>query len=204
MFDRLLNIDPKMPSSVFLFGPRGTGKTFWLKQHFKDALFIDLLETATYNDLLANPSRLSLRIAPNFDDWIIIDEVQKIPELLNEVHRLIESYKYRFILTGSSARKLRSKGINLLAGRALNYSMHPLTCQELGKDFSLDHAIHYGLLPSVYTVHDPLHYLETYITTYLREEIQQEGITRNIGEFARFLEIASFFSGVTYKHVGNC
>ena len=194
-FQRLLGINLKQNNSVLLLGPRGTGKTSWVKAHLPDALMVDLLKTETYNDLLANPSRLEQRIPPNFNNWIVIDEVQKIPALLNEVHRLIETYHYRFILTGSSARRLRRQGVNLLAGRALNYTMHPLTCYELGKTFSLNKALQFGLLPSVYHVDDPKHYLETYVSTYLREEVLQEGLTRNLGEFARFLEVASFSQG---------
>jgi predicted AAA+ superfamily ATPase len=193
MYSRLI----KSPEnkSFFLFGPRGTGKTTWVKQAFPNAVYIDLLESRLFNDLLADPQRLVNFIPNNFNDWIIIDEVQKIPELLNEVHRLIEKHKYKFILTGSSARKLRRKGPNLLAGRALNYSMHPLTAIELGKDFDLNHSLMFGNLPSVYVESNPKDYLESYITTYLQEEIQQEGLTRNLGRFSRFLEAASFSQG---------
>lgn len=195
MYNRLLNIDPAGTQSMFLFGPRGTGKTSWVKSHFIDALYIDLLNTGIYNVLLAAPNRLESMIPPNFKNWIIIDEVQKIPELLNEVHRLIEHQKFKFILTGSSARSLRRRGTNLLAGRALKYTMHPFVCQELQQDFNLLHALKYGLLPNVVNNADPALYLETYVTTYLREEILQEGITRNLSEFARFLEVASFSQG---------
>lgn len=193
MYSRLI----KSPEnkSFFLFGPRGTGKTTWVKQSFPNAVYIDLLESRLFNDLLADPQRLVNFIPNNFNDWIIIDEVQKIPELLNEVHRLIEKHKYKFILTGSSARKLRRKGPNLLAGRALNYSMHPLTAIELGKDFDLNHSLMFGNLPSVYVESNPKDYLESYIKTYLQEEIQQEGLTRNLGRFSRFLEAASFSQG---------
>ena len=181
--------------SFFLFGPRGTGKTTWVKKAFPDAVYIDLLESRLFNELLADPQRLENYIPLGFKDWIIIDEVQKIPELLNEVHRLIEKRRHKFILTGSSARKLRRKGPNLLAGRALNYSMHPLTVPELGRDFNLDHSLTFGNLPSVYIESDPQGYLESYIKTYLQEEIQQEGLTRNLGVFSRFLEAASFSQG---------
>ncbi|MEW6482805.1 MAG: AAA family ATPase [bacterium] len=122
----------------------------------------------------------------------IVDEVQMVPELLNEVHRLIEKYKYKFILTGSSARKLRRRGLNLLAGRALRYALHPLTVAELGKDFSLNHSLVYGQLPCAYTESLPQKYLESYVKTYLQEEVEQEGLTRNLGAFYRFLESASF------------
>lgn len=195
MYPRLLNIDTHTKGSIFLFGPRGTGKTSWIRRHLTQSLYLDLLHTETYNELLANPSRLENLIPRNFKDWVVIDEVQKVPELLNEVHRLIENYHYKFLLTGSSARSLKRKGVNLLAGRALRYTMHPLTYAELEKDFKLTTALQNGLLPAAVTSADPEHYLETYIATYLREEILQEGLTRNIGEFARFLETASFSQG---------
>lgn len=195
IYKRLIRIDPDARHSVLLFGPRGTGKTLWIKTHLKDFLYFDLLNTAVFNDFVANPARLEERIPKGFSQYIVIDEVQKVPELLNEVHRMIESYGYRFILTGSSARSLKRKGVNLLAGRALNYTMHPLTCYELGEDFSLEKALNVGLLPSVYNIPDAKHYLETYITSYLREEVLQEGLTRNLSQFARFLETASFSQG---------
>ncbi len=194
-YPRLLNIDPSSHQSLFLFGPRGTGKTFWLKQHFATATYIDLLHTQTFVELLANPSRLQSMLPNDPSQWVVIDEVQKIPELLNEVHRLIEHNGYKFVLTGSSARSLRRKGVNLLAGRALSYHMHPLTAEELGADFSLDRALKAGLLPHAQTVSDPTHYLETYVSTYLREEVLQEGLVRQLGDFARFLETASFSQG---------
>lgn len=206
IYPRLLTLPKQGKHSVFLFGPRGTGKTSWIKAHFPHILYFDLLDTHVYNEFLANPSLLSKRIPPDFKNWIVIDEIQKIPELLNEVHRLIESKQYRFILTGSSARKLRQAGVNLLAGRAFKYFMHPLTCLEMGNDFSLKTALEFGLLPFIYSEgDDPKHYLETYISTYLREEVQQEGLIRNIGEFARFLQIASFSQGqiVNYSEIAR-
>ncbi len=179
-------------SSIFLFGPRGTGKTSWLRTNVPEALYFDLLDFTTYNSFATNPGRLAYVIPPNYTNWIVIDEVQRIPELLNEVHRLIEERKLRFILTGSSARSLRKKGVNLLAGRALKYNMYPLVAQEIGDDFNLEHALTYGLLPSAVTHTDPKKYLESYVQTYLREEVLQEGLTRNVGAFSRFLEVASF------------
>lgn len=195
MYKRLLSLPTEEQSSVFLFGPRGTGKTSWLKTNLPDAIYLDLLDFSTFSSLSANPSRLENLIPQNYIGWIILDEVQRIPELLNEVHRLIESRKLRFVLTGSSARSLRRKGINLLAGRALTYNMHTLTIQELGEDFDLIKTLKYGLLPSVIKHADPQKYLESYVQTYLREEVQQEGLTRNIGTFNRFLETASFSQG---------
>ena len=156
-------ITPPKGKSFFLFGPRGTGKTTWVKSAFPKAVYIDLLEAELFNDLTANPQRLSNFIPPDFKDWVIIDEIQRIPDLLHEVHRLIETKRYRFILTGSSPRKLKRKGPNLLAGRALTLSMHPLSVAELGDDFRLEHSLRYGQLPSVYTEADPQKYLEAYV-----------------------------------------
>lgn len=205
-YTRLLQLPEKGKHSVFLFGPRGTGKTSWIKDHLTDILYFDLLDSKTYSDFLADPSMLAKRIPKNFMRWIVIDEIQKVPTLLNEVHRLIESRHCRFILTGSSARSLRKKGVNLLAGRAFQYTMHPLICDELEDDFSLATALQYGLLPFVYSEgDDPQHYLETYITTYLREEVLQEGLARDVGEFSRFLQIASFSQGaaVNYSEIAR-
>lgn len=193
MYSRLIR--PPDRKSFFLFGPRGTGKTTWVKSVFPSAIYLDLLEAELFNDLLANPQRLERFIPRNFKDWVIIDEVQRIPALLNEVHRLIEKYRYKFVLTGSSARKLRRRGPNLLAGRALQYSLHPLTVNELGDDFKLTHSLSYGQLPCVYTEGEPKRYLESYVKAYLEEEVQQEGLTRNLGAFSRFLESASFSQG---------
>lgn len=193
MYSRL--IKPPKNKSFFLFGPRGTGKTTWVKSTFPKALYLDLLEAEIFNDLLANPQRLENYIPQGFRDYIVIDEVQRIPEILNEVHRLIEKDGRKFILTGSSARKLRKKGQNLLAGRAFTYFLHPLTAVELGSDFNLEQSLNYGQLPSVYHGKDSQKYLESYIKTYLEEEIFQEGLTRNLSAFARFLETASFSQG---------
>lgn len=193
MYTRLLKTTKK--GSFFLFGPRGTGKTTWVKSAFPEAIYLDLLEAELFNDLLANPQRLENFIPENYNGWVIIDEIQRVPELLNEVHRLIENHGYRFILTGSSARKIRRKGHNLLAGRALMYSMYPLTASELGKDFDLNHSLKYGHLPCAYTQGDPKKYLESYVKAYLEEEVRQEGLTRNLSAFARFLEAASFSQG---------
>ena len=193
MYSRLLRL-PKN-KSFFLFGPRGVGKTTWVKENFPKAIYLDLLNAQTYNRLLVSPLRLSESIPADFADWIIVDEVQRIPELLNEVHRLIETFRYKFILTGSSARKLRRGGQNLLAGRALTYYMHPLTAIELGADFSLSDCLNYGALPSIFKEFDKQKYLAGYVQTYLQQEVIQEGISRNLSAFARFLETASFSQG---------
>ncbi len=195
MFNRILKLPLDRSNSIFLFGPRGTGKTSYLRKYLKNALYFDLLDFGTYASLRADPSRLENLIAPDYQGWVIIDEVQRIPELLNEVHRLIEHKKFKFILTGSSARSLRKEGVNLLAGRALTYTMHPLIIQEVGDKFIFEDVLKYGLLPSAVTHADPKKYLESYVQTYLREEVVQEGLTRNIGAFTRFLEVASFSQG---------
>lgn len=196
MYRRLLTAPKRHASSFFLFGPRGTGKTSWAKTEFPGALIFDLLSMSTYVELLQNPSGLEEKIPRGFDGWILIDEIQKIPDLLNEVHRLIETYRYRFILTGSSARSLRRVGVNLLAGRAHTYQMFPLTAAELGEDFCIQDSLLIGHLPSVWKEKDSAQeYLRSYIGTYLKEEVLQEGLTRNLAGFARFLEVASFSQG---------
>lgn len=196
MYARILKNPLKKRSSFFLFGARGTGKTSWLKENFDSKNIIDLLDNEVFYRLEAKPGDIKKYIGDS-RDWVIIDEVQKIPDLLNEIHRLIESKRLKFILTGSSARKLKRKGANLLAGRALLYKMYPLTIEELGSDFQLEKALKFGLLPEVYDKHlnDPQKYLDSYVKVYLREEIQQEGLSRNLGAFSRFLEAASFSQG---------
>ena len=186
---------PPEQQSYFLFGPRGTGKSVFTGNFYEQGLFFDLLDSRTCNELMADPGRLSHRIPEGFNDWVIIDEVQKVPSLLNEVHRLIENRRLRFVLTGSSARRLRRDNVNLLAGRALTCRMHPLTAAELGADFDLARTLRYGQLPMAYTSPDPEMFLQSYVRTYLQEEIQLEGLTRNLPAFSRFLEAASFSQG---------
>lgn len=193
MYSRLLS--PPAQQSFFLFGPRGTGKTTWVKSTFPRALYIDLLKADTYTFLVANPGRIEEVVPEGFDDWVIIDEIQKIPQLLDEVHRLMEDKHYKFILTGSSARTLRRGGVNLLAGRARMYHLHPLTANEMGGDFKLNHYLQYGGLPGVWTAEDKTDFLKSYVQTYIQQEVIQEGISRNLGAFARFLETASFSQG---------
>ena len=188
-------LEPPSRQSFFLFGPRGVGKTAWLKARFPEAVLFDLLDSETYTRLLASPGRLGDQVPAGHRGWVVIDEIQRLPDLLNEVHRLIETRRLRFVMTGSSARKLRRRGVNLLAGRALTRFMHPLTAQELGRDFDLKRALRYGCLPLACTDPEPEDYLRSYVTTYLREEVQQEGFARNLAAFARFLEAASFSQG---------
>jgi predicted AAA+ superfamily ATPase len=184
----------KLPelNSFFLLGPRGTGKSTLLREALSDAFVVDLLALGMFAELQAHPERLESLVATRASDWVVIDEVQRLPALLNEVHRLIEKKRWKFALTGSSARKLRRGGANLLAGRARWLSMHPLTAAELGESYNLAHSLRYGQLPSVYVDPDPSHYLRSYVGAYLREEVQAEALTRNLEGFSRFLVAASF------------
>ena len=191
---RLLKIK-NLKQSFFLFGPRGSGKTSWIQQHFSDALYIDLLKTRDYMLLQADPSRLETMVMAHDSPWTVIDEVQKIPALLDEVHRLIENHQRCFVLSGSSARKLKRGGANLLAGRAILYHMHPLTAIEIGQSFDVKKALQFGLLPHSYLQNNAKDFLESYMVTYLKEEVLQESLVRNISGFSRFIEIASFSQG---------
>lgn len=195
MYSRL--IQPIKEKSFFLFGPRGTGKTTWTSKTFPNAIRIDLLESRLFTSLLADPQLLEEWIPSGHEGPVVIDEIQKVPALLNEVHRLIEKRRLTFILTGSSPRKLRRGGVNLLAGRALTCAMHPLSAVEMGSDFNLERALKFGLLPAVQTEPDPIRFLASYVKTYLDEEVRQEGLTRHLDAFARFLEAASFSQGST-------
>ena len=197
MFERLIRKPLESRKSFFLFGPRGTGKTTWLKHRLPEALFVNLLQSEYYNRLSANPGHLRQLIPPDHTGWTVIDEVQRIPALLNEVHDLIEARGLVFVLTGSSARTLRRSGVNLLAGRALTYRMHPVTAVEQREAFNLRDSVQLGHLPARFSESDPTKYLKDYVQTYLREEVMQEGLTRNIGHFAHFLEVASFSQGAT-------
>lgn len=181
--------------SFFLFGPRGTGKSTWVDATFPGVLKVDLLKESTYAELLGHADRLEAMADAHGGGVIVIDEVQKLPSLLDEVHRLIEKRRFRFVLTGSSARKLRRSGANLLAGRARTLTMHPFTAAELGKQFNLAHAIRFGMLPSVWAGADPGEYLRSYVGTYIRQEVQHEALVRNLAGFNRFLEAASFSQG---------
>lgn len=184
--------------SFFLFGPRGTGKSTWLKHHYPGAELIDLLAPEVFRTFSAKPERLREITGGSKSRTIIIDEVQKIPELLDVVHELIEEGAERhFIMTGSSARKLKRTGVDLLAGRALVKSMHPFMAAELGETFSLATSLQTGLVPLITSSPDPQETLASYVALYLREEVQMEGIVRNIGAFNRFLEAVSFSHGST-------
>ncbi len=193
MLARLLKIPER---SILLLGPRGTGKSTWIHENFKDAVIYDLLDTSESLRLSREPDALYRELAAEpVERWIVIDEVQKVPALLDEVHRLIEGKGLRFVLSGSSARKLRRGGTNLLAGRALKTEMFPFVSAELGNDFSVSDAIVHGTLPLAVLGTDPVSFLTTYAETYLQEEIHAEALTRSIGNFSRFLEVAARQNG---------
>jgi predicted AAA+ superfamily ATPase len=193
MFTRKL-IPPK--TSILLLGPRGTGKSTWIEQTFPKATFYDLLNSGEVLRLSKEPQRLfqELETKPA-NSWVVIDEVQKVPSLLEEVHRLIEKRKLKFVLCGSSARKLKRGGVNLLAGRARSIEMFPLVSAEVNYQIDFNQTCRYGMLPVAYTENDPQSYLRTYVESYLQEEIRAEALTRDIGGFGRFLEIAARQNG---------
>jgi predicted AAA+ superfamily ATPase len=181
----------------FLLGPRGTGKTWLTQRLFPDALRIDLLDPETVRSMSARPERLRELLAARPEArQVVVDEVQKLPELLEVAHLLIEEKRnVQFIFTGSSARKLRRAGVNLLGGRAAQKSLHPFMAAELGSGFQLDEALRLGMLPVVLAAKDPTEILRAYNGLYLREEVQMEGMVRSVGSFSRFLEAISFSHG---------
>jgi predicted AAA+ superfamily ATPase len=194
-YKRLLHAPDK---SFFLMGPRGTGKSTWIRETFPEAKVFNLLSEESYLRYMREPGAFAseLRaIAPG--SRVVVDEVQRLPGLLNEVHRFIEERELRFVLCGSSARKLKRAGVNLLAGRALHRAMHPFVPAELGEDFDLNRAMTTGLIPIVWGSDEPGETLAAYAHMYLREEIQAEALVRNLPGFARFLPISTLFHGQT-------
>lgn len=183
---------PPARQSFFLFGPRGTGKSTWLRQVLPGALVIDLLQPDVARELSARPERLRDLVHGAPGRVVVIDEVQRVPQLLDVVHALIESKdRRRFVLTGSSARKLRRGGTDLLAGRAVVRTLHPFMAAELDR-FDLTSGLAHGLLPLVVAADRPDEVLRAYASLYLDEEVRLEGWARNVGAFARFLEAISF------------
>lgn len=213
MFDRILDISEVLKrKSLFLLGPRQTGKSTYLRQKFPEALYINLLKNSEYQDFIKNPAQLQNTVkyfVQNSESRIIIiDEIQKHPDLLDDVHDLIESDKsLRFILTGSSARKLKRTGANLLGGRASWFNFYPLCYSELGenKNQLWLNGITKGKLPAVIESPDYFSDLKDYIGVYLKDEIQAEGLTRSIQNFSRFLDIAALFNGeqVNYTAIAS-
>ena len=200
---RTLALKPLLSKkSHFLFGPRGTGKSSLIKHELgEQALVVDLLHTETYLRLLENPSQLESMIALDQKPFTVIDEIQRAPELLNEVHRLIENKQIRFLLTGSSARKLKRHGVNLLAGRARQAELFPLTYHELS-NFNLSHYLQYGGLPMVVLSDEPEEDLSAYVHTYLEEEIKAEALVKKLPAFSRFLQLSALTSGKTLNFSG--
>ncbi len=186
--------------SFFLFGPRQTGKTSLVRSSFKPDLFIDLLKMSEFLKYSKDPSLFGKEVQSlsSKKPIVVVDEIQRCADLLNEIHSLLEERSVQFILTGSSARKLRQKGVNLLGGRALTYNLFPLTHIELQEKFSLEEVLHYGSLPAIALEQNQSlkkNLLKSYVEIYLKEEVQQEAVTRNIPAFARFLELAGFENG---------
>ena len=210
MFPRLLRTSRR--SSLFLFGARSTGKTTYIRDAFDPdaSLYVDLLDPEVEDLYRRTPGRLEqqVRALPDSVEWILIDEVQRAPRLLDAAHRLIESTGKRFVLTGSSARKLGRGASNLLAGRAFVYSLYPLTVPELQDAFDLDGALRWGTLPSIFSLdadEDRRAYLRAYALTYLKEEIVAEQIVRRRDPFRRFLEVAAQSNGaiVNYTNIAR-
>lgn len=197
MFSRTLN-PPR--GAFFLFGPRGTGKSTWIRAHFGNALLINLLQPENAVRFERDPALLRAQVlARAKSDWIVVDEVQRAPRLLDEVHYLMEEKGYRrFALTGSSARKLRRGAANLLAGRAVLRSLFPLTAAELDFSVPIAQRLRYGSMPlSIVASDDGARedYLRAFVTTYLAEEIRAEGLVRSLGSFGRFLDVAALAAG---------
>ena len=190
--------------SHFLLGPRQTGKTSLIRDTMPHCRIYNLLDFETFLRLNQNPSRLREELK-GYKGHVVIDEIQKLPSLLDEVQILIEEQNLRFLLTGSSARKLRRSGVNLLGGRARTIHMHPLTSFELGDQFDLMRAINFGTLPAIYFAEDPELDLRAYAGEYLKEEIAAEGLTRNVPAFSRFLETAALRNGqiINYQAISS-
>lgn len=210
MFTRLRKFFAK--KSFFLFGPRGTGKSTLLKERFKaeECLWLDLLDTSVEDQFFRNPTDLYaiVQALPISNKYVIVDEIQKVPPLLDEVHRLIEETDKIFILTGSSARKLKRGGANLLAGRAFVYHLFALSCFEIGTQFDLEKALHFGTLPEIFSLENDEergYYLRSYADTYLKEEISNEQLVRKLPPFRRFLEVAAQCNGkiINFANIAN-
>ncbi|MDO9184069.1 MAG: AAA family ATPase [Bacteriovorax sp.] len=202
MYKRALDLKTALKEkSHFLFGPRATGKSSLVKEQLKKAQVFDLLDSDIYDRFLRRPKSLSEEID---NDLVVIDEIQKLPRLLDEVHRLIETKKIKFLLAGSSARKLKNGGANLLAGRARSLQMHPLAMKEI-TDFDLLKYLTVGGLPIIYQSKKPQLELKEYVQTYLKEEVQAEALVRNIDHFARFLDSFGALSGqeLNYQKIAD-
>ena len=180
--------------SCFLFGPRQTGKSTLIRQQLATLPTYNLLDEALFVRLLRHPGLIREALTPE-TEAVVIDEIQRLPALLNEVHLMIEEHGVRFFLTGSSARSLRRKGVNLLGGRARAHTLHPFVRRELGARFDLARALEFGLLPGIYFSDAPTEDLAAYAGNYVREEVAAEASVRNIGAFGRFLTVAALAHG---------
>ena len=205
MFNRILQICKELEGSVFLFGARQTGKSTVLRQQFPDTFYIDLLDSNLKSRFVRHPELLYEMLHDKADGTlVIIDEIPEVPELLNEVHRLISEKHIVFILCGSSARKLKRKGKNTLGGRALPVYFYPFVSAEI-PDFDIEKAIRFGMVPTHYLSKNPTRQLEAYIQVYLKEEIKEEALVRNLNAFHRFLEVAALTDGemVNYNNIAS-
>ena len=195
MISRILQLSKELEDSIFLFGARQTGKSTALRQQFPKEIYIDLLDSDVRNRLERRPALLYEMLKDKGEGTIvIIDEIPEVPKLLNEVHRLITEKNLRFVLCGSSARKLKRKGTNTLGGRDFPIFFHPLVSAEL-PDFDIDRAVNYGMIPSHYLAKNPERRLAAYIDVYLKQEIKEESLVRNLSAFQRFLEVAAISDG---------
>jgi uncharacterized protein len=221
MLKRALILPAEGSATFFLWGPRQVGKTTLLRASYPDAIWVDLLKADEFRRYSTNPERLRQELLATFDSrpetaQVVIDEVQKVPALLDEVHWLHEAHGFQFALCGSSARKLRRGGVNLLGGRALRFELAGLTADEIGTDFDIERIANHGFLPRIYAAERPERLLNAYVSDYLQQEIASEGLVRNLPLFADFLTAASFSDsemvnqtniarecGVSVQTVGN-
>lgn len=205
MYIRKLQLENENNDSVFLWGARQVGKTTLLENQYPNARYYDLLQSTEFERFFRRPSLLSEELETAKEgELVIIDEIQKVPQLLDEVHRLIHKKNLRFILSGSSPRKLKRIGANLLGGRALKKTLFPLVSSEI-PDFDILKAVNNGMIPRHYTVNNPWERFRAYIGVYLNEEIREEAISRKLNSFSRFLEVAAFSNTemVVYKNIAQ-
>jgi predicted AAA+ superfamily ATPase len=192
MFTRALRLPPPGTETFFLWGPRQAGKTTLLREKYASAVWVDLLKADEYRRYLQNPERLREELtARGHISQVVIDEVQKVPQILDEVHWLLENRGLQFALCGSSARKVKRGAANLLGGRAVRYELHGLTAAEIGAEFVLDRALNHGYLPRIYSSDRPQRLLNAYVADYLKEEVAAEALVRNLPVFSEFLNVAA-------------
>jgi uncharacterized protein len=204
IYPRALQIDLRQHNAAFLWGPRKVGKTTLLKRLFPHAHFFDLLQSDLKTSLLLRPSLLREEVAANHYDLVVVDEVQKVPALLDEIHWCLENTKTNFILCGSSARKLKHRAANLLGGRAWRFELFPLTTREIG-EYKLTRILNHGLIPLHYAEEEPERNLRGYVLDYIEQEIHAEALTRNVPAFAKFLEAVAATHGrlINYSNIAR-